>query len=444
MKLWQWGAALLCCTLFSGCTPMQTNVESLMQPPKLTELQYQVDAALRRAVDKDFDLKYPRNGKYKSAFNFIDLNGDGVDEAVAFFNTSEENTNMAVLVQREGDWMVTDTVGGISFYNEVDFVSFDTVGNSPRLLVGWSGANLDNSIMALYDYSSRSGGQPTLNLDSRWDYNRMTLTDLDGNGSKELLLLVAADSYEPSSPTAQIVGEDPNGLIDMLAEIELPRNITAFYPPVMGGIGNGRSGVTVDCRLSNGSLCTITLAFDGSVLLLPLNGTEQNLFRQTIRTQYVLSTDINGDGTVDIPVEYIARGHTEGNGETIYFTQYSNIQQDQLVSVQGAYVSLSKGYRMLFPERWKDQPLSAQLSPDGSEIVFFLTESGNLYDHSSELLKFKVYSTQDGQDILDGERYFQLAAKGTYLYCAALPEDAPPELELTRSEVKKLFSLLTN
>lgn len=444
MKLWQPVAALLCCAMFSGCVPMQTNVENLMQPPKLTDLQYQVDTALRDAVGKDFNLKYPRNGTYKSAFTFIDLSGDGKDEAIAFFSTTEEYLQLAVLTQTKEGWMVADILPGIGFFSEVDFVSFEQVGGSPMLMVGWGGTGLENNVMTLYNYAPATSGQAVLQPDSRWDYNRMTLTDIDQNGTNEILLLLSADSYEPSSPTAQLVGKSADGIIDLLAEVELPRNITTFYPPVMGGIGDGRYGATVDCMLGNGELCTITIAYDGQELLLPLNGTEQNLFRQTMRTQYVLSDDINGDSTVDIPLERLAKGYTHGSSDSIYFTEYSNIQEGQLTSIRTAYINRAKGYRLLFPDSWTGQPVSAQLTPDGSEIVFFLAETDNLYDHSGELLKIKVYSTQNGQDMLDSERYFQLAAKGTYLYCGLLPDNPPEELELTRAEVQKLFSLVAS
>ncbi|MEG0942479.1 MAG: hypothetical protein RSF86_02515 [Angelakisella sp.] len=443
MKLRLLAAALLCCTAFSGCVPMQTNVENLMQPPKLTALQYQVDTALREAVGRNFTLKYPRNGKYKSAFNFIDLSGDGIDEAIAFFATTEDYIQVAVLTQTEGSWMVSDILPGLSFCTEVDFVSFEKVGSAPRLMVGWGGTGIENNIMAIYGYTAADGEQPVLKLDSRWDYNRMTVTDIDQNGISELLLLVAANSYDLTSPMAQLVGETSEGVIDLLAETELPRNIATFLSPVMGGIGNNLYGATLDCVLNNGNLCTVTLALQDGQLVMPLNDMDQNLFRKTIRTQYVVSSDINNDGIVDIPVERPAKGYVKDSSEAIYFSEYSNIQADKLATIQTAYVNHAKGYRFLFPDSWTDQPVSAQVQPDGTEVIFFLNPKDDLYDHSMELVRIKVYSTQDGQDLLDGNRYFQLAAKGTYLYCAALPSVPVEELALTKGQVGKLFSLVT-
>ena len=80
------GLALTACFLlsFAGCVPLESNIENLIVPPKLNDLQMQVDAALRSAIGDKFTLKYPQTGAYKSAFNFIDLNEDDIDEAIVF------------------------------------------------------------------------------------------------------------------------------------------------------------------------------------------------------------------------------------------------------------------------------------------------------------------------------------------------------------------------
>ncbi|MEG0540922.1 MAG: hypothetical protein RR528_01210, partial [Angelakisella sp.] len=173
--------------------------------------------------------------------------------------------------------------------------------------------------------------------------------------------MVAANSYDLTSPMAQLVGETSEGVIDLLAETELPRNIATFLSPVMGGIGNNLYGATLDCVLNNGNLCTVTLALQDGQLVMPLNDMDQNLFRKTIRTQYVVSSDINNDGIVDIPVERPAKGYVKDSSEAIYFSEYSNIQADKLATIQTAYVNHAKGYRFLFPDSWTDQPVSAQV-----------------------------------------------------------------------------------
>ncbi|MEG1687292.1 MAG: hypothetical protein RR276_05360, partial [Angelakisella sp.] len=98
--------AVLLCVTFAGCAPVESNAENLMQPPKLTEVQAQVDTALREAVGQEFNLKYPRNGEHRSAFNFLDLDSDGADEAIAFFSTSDNVIQIAMLRQTNDSWQV--------------------------------------------------------------------------------------------------------------------------------------------------------------------------------------------------------------------------------------------------------------------------------------------------------------------------------------------------
>ena len=58
---------LLCCLLFSGCTPGAT-VDSLLKPPSLSKEQQQIYLALQDAVGSGITLQYPRAGANLSAF----------------------------------------------------------------------------------------------------------------------------------------------------------------------------------------------------------------------------------------------------------------------------------------------------------------------------------------------------------------------------------------
>ncbi|MEG2086938.1 MAG: hypothetical protein RR022_01975 [Angelakisella sp.] len=380
-------AAVLLCVTFAGCAPVESNAENLMQPPKLTEVQAQVDTALREAVGQEFNLKYPRNGEHRSAFNFLDLDSDGADEAIAFFSTSDNVIQIAMLRQTNDSWQVFDILPGQSFCTEIDFVRLQQLGSAPLLLVGWGGTGMANNLLAVYTFDHTIGQQ---------------------------------------------------------GEVPLARNITKFYPPVQGSLTTSLYGAAVDCLLSNDTLCTVLLSSqNGQLVQLFAGEGEQSLYRQTLRTQKVFSCDLNDDGVIDIPTERLAEGYAGTRETPAYLTDYSNLINDQLLPVQTAYVSLNRGYRLLFPSRWAGHPISVLIHPDNNEAIFFLNTSGNLFDHSKELLRIQVYSSLDSQDKLAGGRYFQLATKGSYLYTAALPATSVPQLALTKNEVMQLFSLLS-
>lgn len=444
MKLKAIAVAVLCCLGLSGCVPLESNVENLIQPPRLTHLQSQVDNVLRDSVGSGLRLKYPVSGEHRSAFSFLDIDGDQVNEAIAFFTDHDDTIRIAILRQKGDDWIMSDIIPGLGFCTDVDFISVVEMAGSPRLLVGWSGTGLDNNLLAIYSYTSGSGEQLSLQLDSRWDYSRMAVTDLDRNGEQELLMLIAADMYGRNVPSAQVVGMSSEGIIDLLDYTDLYRNISGFHTPVVSQFGGGSYCAVVDCTINTGKLATVVLQYDGTTLQLAAQGADNNeIFRQTLRSQNILSADIDDDGTVEIPVERLAPGYVAGNPEQAYIIDYNTMLSDGTLSVaQSAYVNLVRGYRMLFPSRWQGHPVSVLVQPDNSEVVIFLNTSDDLYDHSSELIRIQVYSTLDGPDKLSQDRYFELATSGTYVYSAALPSYSIDGISITQTEVRQLFSLI--
>ena len=79
-------AAMFFCLAFSGCTVFETDTEALMKPPVFTEEQEKLNSALANILGESYVLKYPENGETNSAFVFRDLDGDGTEEAMAFYS----------------------------------------------------------------------------------------------------------------------------------------------------------------------------------------------------------------------------------------------------------------------------------------------------------------------------------------------------------------------
>ncbi|MDE6102601.1 MAG: hypothetical protein K2F73_06465, partial [Ruminococcus sp.] len=79
----------------TGCV-FSSSIDNLMAPPKLSVEQEQIYNALTDAAGTSISLKYPKSGKYLSAFIIEDIDGDGGNEAVVFYEKTsiavEENT----------------------------------------------------------------------------------------------------------------------------------------------------------------------------------------------------------------------------------------------------------------------------------------------------------------------------------------------------------------
>lgn len=78
---------LACLWALSGCSGFSSSTADLMRPPRLTPEQSAINEALTAAaLTQTYTLKYPKSGEYRSAFVFHDIDGDGVEEAIAFMN----------------------------------------------------------------------------------------------------------------------------------------------------------------------------------------------------------------------------------------------------------------------------------------------------------------------------------------------------------------------
>lgn len=434
-------AALLLCLLLTSCMPVQTNVEELMEPPKLTDRQYQVNEALKDGVGQSFKLKYPQSGEYRSAVTFYDLDGDGEDEAIVFYadNDSAAFLRLTILYQDGDRWISGPDLLGLGA--EVDFLRIErlTSGDGMSLIVGWNQeSSSGKKIAAIYNYQNGS-----LDMDYTGDYSRLAIDDFDDNGTSELMLITSYSVYGSSSAT--LVGETEPGFIDILDDVELPPMISSYLEPLTGFVGAGVRGVVVDGYTEGRTLATTVIQVrNGGVMSLPMSENDYLLFTRSTRRSEVYSRDVNGDGIIEIPLQYPAPGHDQLEEEdTLYYiTNYSQLSGTGFVTVERAFVSAAENYMITFPDAWMDAQVTLYRQPELGEVIFFLYNGSDIYDRSQELCRVRVYSTRDYQDKLAAETYFSLGQKGTFEYFGSLPATTVEGMKVTSKQMKEMFSFI--
>ena len=178
----------LCCALglllATGCSPMPAAPEDLLDAPKLSEKQYEVDRALREQVGQDIKLKYPQSGSYRSAFTFHDVDGDGEEEAIVLHTCQGGgNAQITVMDPWEGDWRVECTYPGLS--PDIDFIRFEQLmaGGREAIIIGWQPEG-SQKILAAYRYENRD-----FTMLGSEDYTQLAIGDYDGDERKELLVV---------------------------------------------------------------------------------------------------------------------------------------------------------------------------------------------------------------------------------------------------------------
>ena len=100
---------LVLCLAFSlcGCDFFMADTAELLSPPALSDDFKEISDAINASAKQDYLMEYPQAGDYRSAVVQKDINGDGVNEAFAFYSTKDGETeimNINLIQLKDKEW----------------------------------------------------------------------------------------------------------------------------------------------------------------------------------------------------------------------------------------------------------------------------------------------------------------------------------------------------
>ncbi len=437
-------AALLFTLLLSSCGTLELNVENILKPPKISELQAKISSTLARSVGTEYTLKYPKGGKYYSGYNFIDLNGDGVDEAIVFLKVNNTSyVQMALLYFENDDWHLSEIISDFGYANDVDFVDFSELGGVNTLMVGTQSTESTNtSVLAVYDISSDKLGRVKLEQNNKWDYSSLIIQDYNEDGKKDIIILDIADSFKGTPATMTVVELDENRLFSVKQFFNLYFPISEYLSVGIIKTGADTKAIAIDARLSNSYYTTaIYPIINGSVVEVELP------HDSLLRTVPLTMSDVDNDKIYEIPIQVLAPGYNNSPQLSEYLIEYHrvNIVNDRLgidtACLKRLYIDFTRGISFEFPERWLGLPISIYTYSNKGEILFFVNADGNVFDHSNEI--FRLVISQDKS--LPSSRHFVLHERGDTKYLGLSPAQPNAQFSkytLSPDEAKSLFKIL--
>ena len=109
-------AAVLAVFMLCSCSGLQFGVNELLSPPRLTARQAEIYDAIELALGTDaFAFRYPRRGENLSACVFNDIDKDGRQEAVVFYELAVNGVTsswMSILCENENGWKSRHQIPG--------------------------------------------------------------------------------------------------------------------------------------------------------------------------------------------------------------------------------------------------------------------------------------------------------------------------------------------
>ena len=428
-------AALLLSVTLSGCGGFHIvfNPEELYALPELPAKYTELNAQLNAILEDGAEYAAPASGTNIQPVQLMDLNGDGQQEALAFFRKTEDEKPLKIYIfSARGDSYEQSAViegSGASVYSVV-YSDLDGDGRT-ELIVGW---RVNAELQALSVYALSHGG--TRELLRSVSYVRYANADLDGDGLQELVVLRSdeegegvADYYDwqgyslaPQSPARISITMAELNQQGRLSTGTLRDGEPALF---VTGVTEESGAVTDILAVRNGELTNIVLSEATGVSgeIAPFTG--------------LYPADINGDGWTEVPSPVSHDGMSpfqrvdwrsfslDGTGERGIST----------------YHCMEDGWYLTLPESrvGRVQGERSVSSGESSVTFYILKEDGT---QGGAILRISAL-TGSGREMraTRGSR-FSLSRQSTTIYTAELPEVPPWEHSMTAEEVRGAFSLI--
>lgn len=430
-------AALLLSMTLSGCGSfhIEFNPEALYALPELPAKYTELNAQLNAILEDGAEYAAPASGTNIQPVQLTDLDGDGQQEAVAFFRKAEDEKPLKIhIFSAKGDSYETSAViegSGSSVYSVI-YSDLDADGRT-ELIVGW---RVNAELQALSVYAlSRSGPRELLRSVS---YVRYANTDLDGDGLQELVVLHADEDGEGAADfydwqDGSLLAQSPARISITMAELNQQgrlrtgKLLSGEAALFVTGVTEQSGAVTDILAVRNGELTNIALSEATGVSgeIAPFCG--------------LYPTDINNDGLTEVPVPVSA---SEDGAPPFQRVDWRVFRLDGAGETAArTYHSMEDGWYLHLPETWVDQVQAERSGSTGESSVTFyaLNEDGG---RGAAILRISTL-TGSGREIrATRNNRFSLSRQSAAIYTADLPEIPAWEHAMTAEEVRTAFSLI--
>ena len=430
----------MCLLLAAGGCGFSLSPEDLYSLPQLPEEYTELNIRLNQVMESGAEYAAPVSGNNIQPVQLEDLNGDGEEEAVAFFRNAADERPLKIYIftprgqSYEQAAVIEGT--GTSIYS-VAYEDLDQDGWK-ELLVGWR-VNTDLQALSVYTLHS---GEPE-ELISGISYVKYAVGDLNGDELEELVVLRS--------------DQDGNGLADYYCWQE-----GTLQPRISARITSTMAELSQQGRVKNGTLA------DGTPALF-VTGVEESSVMATdilaVRNEELVNIllsdvtgvtsevapfcalypeDINGDSVTEVPHPVAtAAGAAEDDSSSHRIDWYA-FSSDATSSIAlRTYHSMEDGWYLVLPDSWIGQVMfSRTVGTDENTVTFSYRQGG-----TEDLREFLRISR------LTGSGREARAARGGRMILRRQPEviytaefldaDGGWDCAMDEEELREAFNLIT-
>lgn len=439
--------------LLGGCS--FNSPEDLYTVPKAAEDYTNLQMEIDKVRNANAEYAGPLTGSYTQPVQLMDLDGDGVQEAVAFFRTTAVDNSPPLKIYiyhqtEEGQYAVQTIIEGEgTAINSISYVDLDghtgPNGETDReLVVSW---RLSDQMYRLMAYSV-SGGEANVVLPAV-SYTEYTLMDMDKDNQQEIVVLnlntvegiCQADYYDYRE--GQMVLRSSAPMSDAIT------GLVSNTKPQPGYLRNGEiaePALFVTSSLTTGVITDIFAWRESDLVNITLNS-NTGMSDGTFRLSNSISIqDINADGYLEVPRPIaFPELRPTGSAENFYSVQWMQYDLSGAASVAMiTYYNGEDGWYLTLPDSWQGKIALARQDNSGSGergVLFYPYPAVENQEPQPFLAIYKLTGPNQTARAHAGNR-FVLLSQDDAIYAAEFIDGSGWECGLTEESLTELFHLI--
>ncbi len=420
--------ALSCLCGLSGCSYFLGESDTLLKSPKPGGELGKIREALMDSVGKKFTLECAKSGEWRNAYIVRDMDGDGEEEALAFYSTETDDTtelHVTVITENRGRWkVISDTRLGGTDIERIEFGDLDS-DKSEEAIIAWSIYGAPETRLTVLDIS---GNKPAEMYEG--GYTDFCLYNMDKAKGKELVLITS----DPTAKTAQcrlLTAKD--GSISEASVVSIDSSFVACKKIHKTKI-DGNPALFIDAATAEGGMFTEIIVSSGGLLSAPLSRRGGKSAVITGRSTQLLCGDVNGDGVPEIPCTTMLPNG--GNSDaTLGLTEWKSYENGKLTTKEKSVISKLLQYKITVDSDWQGGFSCVYSgSSDGTDLYTYNAKKGL----GQKVLSIIAVSA-DSFKASDYKDMFTLAENETTVYLGKIHIKDNP-FGLTEKKVKAIFS----
>ena len=435
------GLLLAALYLLPGCSvpKMIFNPQDLYALPTLPEKYTDLNTLLSAILDGGAEYAAPTSGTNTQPVQLVDLDGDGREEAVAFFRNpnDEKPLKIYIFTAEEDSYQQSGLIEGTG--TGIYSIAYEDLNGDRRmeLMVGWKVA-VDQQVLEVY--SPRTGGMEAM---VRTDYVKYTTMDLDRDQRQELVVIRAdgegdgvADYYS-WQPDGSFSSQSSARISVTMAELSQQGRVTrgmleGEIPALfVTGVTEMPRAITDILAVRNGELSNIVLS--------EVTGVSSQIAPYCS----LYPTDINGDGLTEVPwpTQLLSLANEGLSYQRVDWYRYDS-GGNGTVALR-TYHNMEDKWYFRLPEEWVNRIwISRMAAPDETSATFYIL--GGDGEEAEPFLRITAITGSSREYRAVRGNRFLLSRQPEIIYTAELLDaNESWKYGITADGVREAFSLIT-